>query len=539
MTEGGANDSEERDADRRIGREELTSKASPSASQASGETVMLVDASNVSHGKTGFASPAKLDNLNRVLGAVREHPFRVLAVADASLRHRIDRRPELEGMFSSGALEQVPAATGADDFLWQLWKGYRKKGIRAYILTNDRFPQLRAKAESLPENPRVTYLLLDGDLVFQPQLESLCGGGGSAPSTAGEGGLRPPGSSRPNGGSISGSPTQQDPSGGLACAGEIPPATGKVSFSEVVGLPGPGYAFEADQEEDEGKPRQGELVDLAIIAVSARTDPPGGAMRRINFATIASDLHRIAGGNFVAKFGFRRPKDLALRMAEMGLVTISHTNTTMFIEPTPRLDEQAGARGLVRFQPRPIEPEVRTPGARTAEKESGETIAVHADTGFPDVLEIASREHGPTVEIAAPDAFLTLVRDIRPTHVFHWWSKRRAEDESQWKREGEFFFVLAGTTYRLSGRGYRSLADFTDGRARGMKGADNPALIGGPLLRDGSELWKTILDFHELDKYEDQPSEGDVYYFVRKAGFEDLHSLLAAEAAKPPPRDSY
>jgi hypothetical protein len=110
-----------------------------------------------------------------------------------------------------------------------------------------------------------------------------------------------------------------------------------------------------------------------------------------------------------------------------------------------------------------------------------------------------------------------------------------------WQLEGEFFFVSEGTTYKLSGRGYRTLGDFVDGRAKGLKEATDPKVIGDPKDRyayDRSsrpQLWREILRSRNLDEDEYRPSEGDVYYYVREQGFPDFAAFLAAERAKPKP----
>jgi hypothetical protein len=109
-------------------------------------------------------------------------------------------------------------------------------------------------------------------------------------------------------------------------------------------------------------------------------------------------------------------------------------------------------------------------------------------------------------------------------------------DGSLWRMEGEFFFVLDGTTYFLSGKGYRSIEDFLDGRAHGFKGSEAlKAIRDSDGYSRPPRIWREILDFRQLDQFDYRPSEGDVFYFVRNSGFEDLKSFLEADAAKPPP----
>ncbi len=130
--------------------------------------VILVDVSNVAHGTSRSTRNAELANVNRVFKELGRHSVRVIALADASLRHKIDDPDNLERMFKEGHMEQTPAGTSADDFIWQLWKRYRAQGVPAFILTNDQFPTKRGKEEGIPDNPRITFMVFDGEAVFQP-----------------------------------------------------------------------------------------------------------------------------------------------------------------------------------------------------------------------------------------------------------------------------------------------------------------------------------------------------------------------------------
>lgn len=480
------------------------------------ELVVLVDASNVAHGKTSVAIPPTIDNLRHVLDRLRAYPIRVVALADASLRHKIDRKVELERMFSAGEIEQVPAGTVADDFLWQLWKSYTAQGTRAYIVTNDKFPLTYAKAESREENPRIAFLFLGTELMFQPPIESLLSA--RSASMAAKKPIEPPVSAvRPEAVTASTGASASGGTGGVVRG----PSTGPTPL--------------ATQPAGETRPvSHVQLIEGATEVIAALTQPPGEIFRRVNFATVCHDLHEKSEGDFVAKFGLSRPKDLAMELEELGLVKISYTNTTMYVEPTTALEERIKDRGLPRRELEPPGEATREAGGESAPSAAVATLEEGDVRGLPEVIEVSSRSVGPTVEIPRLELFLKVVRDNRPKHVFHWWSK--VKSDLLWKREGEFFFVLEGTTYRLSGKGYRTLADFMDGRARGMQGADDPKVIGDPNRYDQPPyIWRGIHEFHNLDEREDRPSEGDVYYFVREKGFSDFSTFLTSEAAKGDP----
>jgi hypothetical protein len=487
------------------------------------DLVILVDASNVAHGKTSFATQPRIENLKRLLDRLRGYHVRIVALADASLRYKIDQSSELESMMASGLLEQVPAGTAADDFLWQLWKSYTSQGSRAYIVTNDKFPSTNAAAESRTESPRIAFMFVGTELIFQPPIESLLPTGRSSPEA-----MQAAESS-----SSGDAPTHPDAS---------PESQSNLSFGDIDGTPPPGVTYDAEVAGEE-VPDKTRLVEGAIEAIAALTQPPGGVIRRVNFATVAHDLHQRFQGDFVSKFGLRRPKDLAEELALRGLVTISYTNTTMYVEPTLAFEGRIIGRKFPRRQvgqSDSSEGETNVQAvASSVVKEQGKT-----EQTLPEVIEVSSRDLGPTVEIPGLELFLKLVQDSHPKHVFHWWSQRRGDSGSLWQLEGEFFFVSEGTTYKLAGHGYRTLGDFVDGRARGMKDALDPKAIGGPehdayYEPSSPQRWKAIVESRNLDYHDYRPSEGDVYYYVREKGFSDFAAFLAAERAKPKPSVYY
>ena len=484
---------------------------SPGSESRPPQTVILVDASNVAHGKTSVASIPTLENLRRVLDRLRLYPARVVALADASLRHKIDRRDELEGLFKSGELEQVPAGTSADDFLWQLWESYTAQGIRSYIVTNDQFPIEYAKAESRLENPRIAFLLVGGELMFQPPIEALLSNAQNTPPA-----VELPMPSVLTGQTEVGSPPTKPPVPTHFTPTSTPPASQRVGESRTEALT--------------------ELVDGALGVIASLTEPPEGRFRRVNFATVSHELHQKFGGDFVERFGLGRPKDLAEELAKRGLVTISYTNTTMYVEPTLAFEGRIVGR---RFARRQAEEPTPTEGEAKASAHGKAIVAEipKSERPLPEVLEVSSRSPGPSVEVSTPEQFVKLVSETHPTHVFHWWSWRVVDEKR--RREGEFFFVLDGTYYCLTGMGYRTLGDFIDGRKRGVKGAED---FKSP-DRDGYGqrlgCWMEIVRLNGLDYATQRPSEADVYYYIRGNGVPDFEALKAAHSAKPDPPGTY
>lgn len=132
--------------------------------------LVLIDGSNVAFNGTRRAS---LTNLESVLAVLETWPLRVTTLVDATLPHRIDRPRDLESLFHAGRVQQVPAGTSADDFLWQMARAGVAEGRVVLLLTNDRFPDTRSAEEGVLGIHRVTFLVTNGRPFFQPPLESL------------------------------------------------------------------------------------------------------------------------------------------------------------------------------------------------------------------------------------------------------------------------------------------------------------------------------------------------------------------------------
>ena len=140
------------------------------AAHTSSQPLVLVDGSNVAF---NGGRKATFANLSTVLEQLTSLPVRVVALADATLRHRIDRPDALESLLSSGMIRQIPKGTSADDFLWQVALSERKLGHLSYVVTNDHFPEERAAAEGVTGITRVTFMVIEGRAFFQPTLEEI------------------------------------------------------------------------------------------------------------------------------------------------------------------------------------------------------------------------------------------------------------------------------------------------------------------------------------------------------------------------------
>jgi hypothetical protein len=87
--------------------------------------------------------------------------FEPLIVADAALRHQIDKKAEYEQLVENGKVHQAPAGTDADYFLLSF-----AREMDARILTNDRF---RDRAEEFPQEREriIRYMIVQGEVVLE------------------------------------------------------------------------------------------------------------------------------------------------------------------------------------------------------------------------------------------------------------------------------------------------------------------------------------------------------------------------------------
>ncbi|HMC56164.1 MAG TPA: hypothetical protein VKH19_13370 [Gemmatimonadaceae bacterium] len=124
-----------------------------------GNRQVLVDASNVAHATEG--GEAKLGNIDLVQEKLREAGFEPIIVADAALRHQIDRRADYEKLVDDGKVHQAPAGTDADYFILSF---AREMGAR--ILTNDRFRD-RAEEFAAERNRIIRYMIVKDEVVLE------------------------------------------------------------------------------------------------------------------------------------------------------------------------------------------------------------------------------------------------------------------------------------------------------------------------------------------------------------------------------------
>lgn len=135
-------------------------RSSPAAGRADDDgDIVLVDASNVAHSTEG--EHPQLDNILAVRRKLADEGKEPILVADAALRHQIDKRGEYEKLVDQGIVRQAPAGTDADYFLLSF-----ARELDARIVSNDRF---RDRAQQFPDaqDRLVRYMIVENEVVFE------------------------------------------------------------------------------------------------------------------------------------------------------------------------------------------------------------------------------------------------------------------------------------------------------------------------------------------------------------------------------------
>ena len=97
--------------------------------------VIIVDGSNVAYG-AGSSTPTA-ERLERLEQILRDINAEVITVVDASLRHKVADRDQLNRMLDEGLVFQAPAGRPADVFIVQLARVLAGRGLLTFVLTND------------------------------------------------------------------------------------------------------------------------------------------------------------------------------------------------------------------------------------------------------------------------------------------------------------------------------------------------------------------------------------------------------------------
>ncbi len=121
---------------------------------------IVIDAANVAHFKKGKESKPSLDHVLKAIESLKDLGYKPYAIADASLRHEIDRKEEFNTLLEEGKIQQVPAGTTADHFI--LNRAYEED---AKILSNDIFREYNDEFKDIASK-RIPYNIKDGQIII-------------------------------------------------------------------------------------------------------------------------------------------------------------------------------------------------------------------------------------------------------------------------------------------------------------------------------------------------------------------------------------
>ena len=123
------------------------------------EKLVLIDGSNVAHSSEG--EKARLANILLIEEKIREDGMEPIIVADAALRHQIDRRDDYEKLVEGGKIKQAPAGTDADYFILSF-----ARELGASIVSNDRYRDRIARYPEVEERI-IRYMIVANEVVLE------------------------------------------------------------------------------------------------------------------------------------------------------------------------------------------------------------------------------------------------------------------------------------------------------------------------------------------------------------------------------------
>jgi len=132
---------------------------SDTAHPAVDERLVLIDGSNVAHSSEG--DKPRLANILLIEEKLREEGMEPVIVADAALRHQIDRRGDYEKLVDEGRIKQAPAGTDADYFILSF-----ARELGASVVSNDRYRDRIARYPEVEERI-IRYMIVADEVVLE------------------------------------------------------------------------------------------------------------------------------------------------------------------------------------------------------------------------------------------------------------------------------------------------------------------------------------------------------------------------------------
>lgn len=121
---------------------------------------IIIDAANVAHYKKGNNSKAKFKNIIAAIKALEKGNHEFLIIADASLRHSIDKKEEYKKLVDDGIIDEVPVGNIADHFILETAEQEHAK-----VLSNDKYRDFADEFHDI-KNMRIPFTIKGDKLVL-------------------------------------------------------------------------------------------------------------------------------------------------------------------------------------------------------------------------------------------------------------------------------------------------------------------------------------------------------------------------------------
>jgi len=121
---------------------------------------VIIDASNVAHYGKGKEGSPRLDNVLKSIEALKALGYEPYTIADASLRHEIDKKEEFNKLLEDEKIVQVPSGTTADHFILKIAEEEEAK-----ILSNDIFREYNDEFKDIASR-RIPYSVKSGEIII-------------------------------------------------------------------------------------------------------------------------------------------------------------------------------------------------------------------------------------------------------------------------------------------------------------------------------------------------------------------------------------
>ena len=122
------------------------------------KTIAVVDGANVAYAERSDEGAPKVSNMVAMGEALKELEYDFIVIVDATLRHEVDEREQMESLLDEEAWRQGPAGSDADYFI--LETAERFDGL---VVSNDEFEAWEEDYAWIRDR-RVPFMIIRGEV---------------------------------------------------------------------------------------------------------------------------------------------------------------------------------------------------------------------------------------------------------------------------------------------------------------------------------------------------------------------------------------